>query len=155
MHHDIERMKIRLEDMGGGGGGDVMQEFDETVTRDQFLEKEIIDLTTAITTLESTIKELKEKLSLEFNAGIVKINKEFETFFRLMFGGGDARLALVTIEKRKKKNETDEDGNEIILDDEEDQEKVACLGPLLPRSATCAVSMFPGIDPRGCDRVEV
>lgn len=78
-----------------------MQEFDETVTRDQFLEKEIIDLTTAITTLESTIKELKEKLSLEFNAGIVKINKEFETFFRLMFGGGDARLALVTFEKRK------------------------------------------------------
>jgi hypothetical protein len=29
MHHDIERVKIRLEDMGGGGGGDVMQEFDE------------------------------------------------------------------------------------------------------------------------------
>ena len=146
MHHDIERMKIRLEDMGGGGGGDVMQEFDETVTRDQFLEKEIIDLTTAITTLESTIKELKEKLSLEFNAGIVKINKEFETFFRLMFGGGDARLALVTIEKRKKKNETDEDGNEIILDDEEDQEKEQGIDidVSLPRKKVKDLEMLSG-----------
>jgi chromosome segregation protein len=113
MHHDIERMKIRLEDMGGGGGGDVIAEFDETAARDQFLEQQINDLTTALTTLESTIKELKEKLGKEFHAGIVKINKEFETFFRLMFGGGDAKLAIVDIEKRKKKSELDEEGNEI------------------------------------------
>jgi chromosome segregation protein len=113
MHHDIERMKIRLEDMGGGGGCDVIAEFDETAARDQFLEQQINDLTTALTTLESTIKELKEKLGKEFHAGIVKINKEFETFFRLMFGGGDAKLAIVDIEKRKKKSELDEEGNEI------------------------------------------
>jgi chromosome segregation ATPase len=51
MHHDIERMKIRLEDMGGGGGGDIMLEYDETTNRDQFLEKEITDLKTALETL--------------------------------------------------------------------------------------------------------
>lgn len=113
MHHEIERMKIRLEDMGGGGGGDVVAEFDETLTRDQFLEREINDLTTAITTLESTIKDLKEKLGKEFHAGIVKINKEFETFFRLMFGGGDAQLDVVDIEKKKRKSDISEDGDEF------------------------------------------
>lgn len=122
MHHEIERVKIRLEDMGGGGGGDVMQEFDETVTRDQFLEKEITDLTNALTTLESTIKDLKERLGSEFKSGITKINKEFDIFFKLMFGGGDAKLDVVNIEKRKKK-EMDEEGNEIPADDEDDQEE--------------------------------
>ena len=122
MHHEIERVKIRLEDMGGGGGGDIMQEFDETVTRDQFLEKEITDLTNALMTLESTIKDLKEKLGSEFKNGITKINKEFDIFFKLMFGGGDAKLDVVTIEKRKKK-ELDEEGNEIISDEEDDQEE--------------------------------
>lgn len=146
MHHTIERMKIRLEDMGGGGGGDVMQEFDETITRDQFLEKEITDLYSAIATLESTIKELKEKLSKEFHAGIVKINKEFETFFRLMFGGGDARLALVTIEKRKKKSEVDEDGNEIMEDDDDDQEKEQGIDidVSLPRKKVKDLEMLSG-----------
>lgn len=123
MRHEIERMKIRLEDMGGGGGGDVMQEFDETTNRDQFLEKEIADLATALATLETTIRDLKEKLGTEFNAGIVKINREFDTFFKLMFGGGDAKLELVTIEKRKKKSDSEE-GEELedptsLLDDSE------------------------------------
>jgi chromosome segregation protein len=147
MHHDIERMKIRLEDMGGGGGGDVMQEYDETLSRDQFLEKEITDLYTAIGTLESTIADLKEKLGSEFHAGIVKINREFENFFKLMFGGGEAKLALVTIEKRKKKVETDEEGNEIPADDEDEQaekEQGIDIDVSLPRKKVKDLEMLSG-----------
>jgi chromosome segregation protein len=147
MHHDIERMKIRLEDMGGGGGGDVMQEYDETLSRDQFLEKEITDLYTAIGTLESTIADLKEKLGSEFHAGIVKINREFENFFKLMFGGGEAKLALVTIEKRKKKAETDEEGNEIPADDEDEQaekEQGIDIDVSLPRKKVKDLEMLSG-----------
>lgn len=121
MHHDIERMKIRLEDMGGGGGGDVLEEFNETTTRDQFLEQQITDLNHAMTMLETTIKELKEKLSKEFYSGITKINKEFETFFRLMFGGGDAKLDIVDIVKKQRKNledtSEDDEGTAPLEDD--------------------------------------
>jgi chromosome segregation ATPase len=147
MHHEIERMKIRLEDMGGGGGGDVMQEFDETVTRDQFLEKEIADLSSAVGTLEETMRDLKEKLSSEFHSGILKINKEFDNFFKLMFGGGDAKLAVVDIEKRKKKSEMDEEGNEIPADDEdEDQEKEQGIDidVSLPRKKVKDLDMLSG-----------
>lgn len=147
MHHDIERMKIRLEDMGGGGGGDVMQEYDETVTRDQFLEKEITDLYTALGTLESTIIDLKEKLGREFKTGIVKINKEFEHFFKLMFGGGEAKLDVVEIEKRKKKltDEEIEAGVEISEDDEDGvKEKGIDIDVSLPRKKVKDLDMLSG-----------
>lgn len=146
MHHDIERMKIRLEDMGGGGGGDVIQEHDETVTRDQFLEKETADLYSAIGTLERTIGELKNKLGTEFHAGIVKINKEFDTFFKLMFGGGDAKLAIVAIEKRRKKTGLDEEGNDIFDEEDEDQEKEQGIDidVSLPRKKVKDLDMLSG-----------
>jgi chromosome segregation protein len=47
-------------------------------------------------------------------------------FFKLMFGGGDAELDVVNIEKRKKNPPAgglDEEGNEIPVDDEDDQEE--------------------------------
>lgn len=146
MHHEIERMKIRLEDVGGGGGGDVLAEHDETVTRDQFLEREISDLSSAVSTLERTIAELKERLNHEFSAGIVKINREFDGFFKLMFNGGDAKLALVDIEKRRKKSELDEEGNEIPDDDEgpEEKEKGIDIDVSLPRKKVKDLEMLSG-----------
>ena len=147
LHHEIERMKIRLEDMGGGGSGDVLAEYDETVARDLFLEKEINDLYTAIATLESTIRELKEKLQGEFHAGIVKINREFETFFKLMFGGGEAKLAVVTIEKRKKKasDELSEEGEvEEVEDDGQEKEQGIDIDVSLPRKKVKDLEMLSG-----------
>ncbi|MDB4984056.1 MAG: Smc, chromosome segregation ATPase, chromosome segregation protein [Patescibacteria group bacterium] len=146
-HHEIERMKIRLEDMGGGGSGDVLAEHDETVSRDAFLEREINDLYSAIATLESTIKELKEKLQGEFKTGIVKINREFETFFKLMFGGGEAKLAVVDIEKRKRKastDETDEEVAEDIEEDEQEKEQGIDIDVSLPRKKVKDLEMLSG-----------
>ena len=149
-HHEIERMKIRLEDMGGGGSGDVLAEHDETVSRDAFLEREINDLYSAISTLESTIKELKEKLQGEFHSGILKINKEFDIFFKLMFGGGDAKLALVDIEKRKKKSSGENPEDETLEDVEDDEkdkqekEKGIDIDVSLPRKKVKDLEMLSG-----------
>lgn len=146
MHHEIERMKIRLEDVGGGGGGDVLAEHNETVTRDQFLEKEIVDLNSALVTLETTILELKERLNTEFSSGITKINKEFDSFFKLMFNGGDAKLALVDIEKRRKKSDLDEDGSEILDEDnhQKEKEKGIEIDVSLPRKKVKDLEMLSG-----------
>ena len=65
---ELERMKIRLEDMGGGSGIEVIREFEETIERDEFLEKEIIDVTETITSLQLLITDLKETLNAEFDA---------------------------------------------------------------------------------------
>src|SRR5205807_606490 len=41
----------------------------------------------------------------EFKNGVKKINVEFQQFFTLMFGGGDAALSVVFPEKRKTRRE--------------------------------------------------
>jgi len=98
----IERIKIKLEDAGLGGGTEIMKEFEEVSERDQFLAKEMEDLTKSIESLKALIANLKEKIDLEFKEGVKKINVEFQQFFSLMFGGGHGSLAIVQNKKRKK-----------------------------------------------------
>lgn len=114
----VEKLKIRLEDQGVSGSDDVMKEYKETSERDTFLEKELNDLVLSAGSLEELIKNLEEKLSIEFKEGIQKINEEFNKFFNLMFGGGEAWL-VVSLQKKKKRRDTD-----IVLGDEipEDRE---------------------------------
>ncbi len=119
----IQRIKIKLEDMGGSGGGETMKEFQEVSERDQFLAKELEDLEKGLESLEKIMLDLKEKINREFKEGIKKINVEFKEFFALMFGGGSGALSVVKEEKRKKRIEEDEDGEEEILEAPEDEEE--------------------------------
>lgn len=114
----IERIKIKLEDAGFTNGGEIKKEYDEVLKRDEFLMKELADLEKSIESIKQLMKDLKEKIDTEFKEGIKKINKEFEEFFRLMFGGGNASLSVVVESKRKKKNE---EGEEEMLVDAEDE----------------------------------
>ncbi len=106
----IERIKIKLEDVGAGGGGDLLKEFEEANERDQFLAKELEDLSLSIVSLRTLMTDLKEKIDVLFKEGIKKINVEFQEFFALMFGGGTGSLNIVTEQKRKKTD--DEEGVE-------------------------------------------
>ncbi|HNW71913.1 MAG TPA: AAA family ATPase [Candidatus Paceibacterota bacterium] len=103
----IERIKIKLEDIGAGGESEVLKEFEDVKERDQFLEKEVSDLEKSIESLKILMTELKEKIDMEFQEGIKKINKEFQEFFALMFGGGTGSLSVID-EKKRKKDEEDE-----------------------------------------------
>ena len=106
----IERIKIKLEDAGTPNGSDVMKEYKDTEERDMFLAKEVVDLTKSIESIRTLIQELKETLDTEFKEGVEKINKQFQEFFSLMFGGGSAFLSVVMEHKRTKaRNEEDED----------------------------------------------
>lgn len=107
----IERIKIKLEDAGLGGGGEVMKEFEDVSNRDQFLAKEMGDLALSVESINKLMADLKEKIDIEFKEGIRKINKEFQEFFALMFGGGTGNLSVV-VENKRKKGEENEDGIE-------------------------------------------
>ena len=98
---ELEKMKIRLEELGGGSGAEVTKEYRETLERDEFLEKELEDLKKSADSLEILIKELIEKLDIEFKNGVEKINKTFQEFFILMFDGGNAFLKIVKNEKKR------------------------------------------------------
>jgi chromosome segregation protein len=104
----IERNKIRLEDYGAGGGGEVLKECRETEQRDIFLQKELEDLSKAKDELHNLIRDLDVKIDFEFKNGIQKINSEFNNYFTLMFGGGSASLEVVKEIRKKKKSDIDD-----------------------------------------------
>jgi chromosome segregation protein len=103
--HELERMKIRLEELGTGSNEDVLKEYKEVKERDEFLAHEITDLTDSVAKLEALIQELTDELNVQFTSGIEKIGTEFARFFTLMFGGGNAALILVKPKVRKKSEE--------------------------------------------------
>ena len=82
-----------------------MKEFAEMQERDAFLVKEMEDLEKSIQSLQALISDLKVKINIEFENGIGKINKEFQDFFALMFGGGTGNLLVVNEIKKKKGDE--------------------------------------------------
>jgi chromosome segregation protein len=128
LRRKIERIKIKLEDAGGGDAGDIMKEYDDTMERDVFLARELTDLNKSIESLRLLIQELKETLDKEFKGGVEKINKQFQEFFALMFGGGGAFLSITMEHKKPKKNDekvSEDDGED---DEEEDDEENNDLG---------------------------
>lgn len=116
----IERIKIKLEDTGLGGGREVMKEYQEVSERDAFLAKELEDLTKSIASLQKLITDLKEKIDVEFKEGVKKINVEFQEFFTLLFGGGTGSLKIVVENKKKRNILAELEDEEIEIEDDEE-----------------------------------
>ncbi|MEK7579130.1 MAG: AAA family ATPase [Patescibacteria group bacterium] len=146
----IEKMKVRLEDAGLSGSGDVLKEYEEVRERDAFLEREILDLQKSAETLTELIDDLAETLSREFTEGVRKINDEFTKLFSLMFGGGTASLAIVREAVRRRRLSAGQagvlEGEEMSIPDDEPEEteegveiKVA-----LPRKKIRGLEMLSG-----------
>lgn len=99
--HNIERLKIRLEDSNISGMHEIEKEYKETSERDAFLARELLDLEKSAQTLSELIKELETRVAVEFSSGLESINKEFSKLFITMFGGGEASLVLTKEISRK------------------------------------------------------
>lgn len=144
----LERLKIRLEESGVSGSGEILKEFKEVTERDEFLARELLDLEKSAQSLKELIKDLEARLATEFATGIGKINKEFGELFMLMFGGGEARLML-TREKKRKKDALLE-GADIGLDEEEENldgevvEEGLDISVSLPRKKIRGLMMLSG-----------
>jgi chromosome segregation protein len=144
LRRELERVKIRLEDMGGGSGIETITEYNETLERDEFLENEIKDIQDTIKSLRSIIADLKTTLDIEFQSGITKINIEFDRFFKLMFGGGQAKLETALVKKKKKKTFDDEPQVELILEEDETREYGIDINVQLPRKKVSDLDMLSG-----------
>lgn len=113
--HELEKMKIRFEELGGAGGEDVVKEYNDAKARDEFLTKEVADLEASVASLRSLIEDLTRELNTQFVSGIEKISAEFNTFFGMMFAGGTG--SLLRVEEKKRKVLPEDEG-----DDEEEKE---------------------------------
>jgi chromosome segregation ATPase len=140
--HELERMKIRLEELGTGSNEDVLKEYKEVKERDEFLAHEVTDLTESVTKLQALIQELTEELNVQFTGGIEKIGAEFSRFFTLMFGGGSASLLLIKPKTRKKSD--DEEDMDVAAEELLEVEEGIEIDVKLPNKRVRGLDMLSG-----------
>jgi chromosome segregation protein len=140
----VERMKIKLEEIGAGNSEEVLKEHKETTERDEFLLRELQDLSLSTEKLNQLIEELTATLESRFMGGIEKINKEFDTFFKLMFGGGSASLTLLKEKKLKRASLMDEEGGETDDEDDVEVEEGIDISVALPHKRVKGLHMLSG-----------
>ncbi len=153
---DVEKRMFKLRsELAAIGEIDesLIKEAQEVENHYNFLTSQSEDLNKAITDLKNLIKELNEKIHVEFNNSLSLINEEFNKFFRLMFNGGRAKLKLK--EQKIKKREVDaeiEEGDDTAAtpgdDVEEAEEKEKSTGVeinlSLPKKKVSSLEMLSG-----------
>lgn len=111
---DLEMRIIRMRrDLATIGEIDelTLKEAKETEERYQFLSQQSEDLIKAISDLKTIIKELTERIDKQFSEALKIINEEFNKYFRMMFGGGRAKLSVTKILKRQRKEKEENNNN--------------------------------------------
>lgn len=132
---NLERMKIRVEEFGGASE-EVLKEYQEIEARDAFLGRELEDLTNSSSSLNELISQLEKELSTIFNEGLTKINKTFNEYFGILFGGGSAKLAVVALGGAK--NEEDEE------EQEEEVEEGVDIAVVVPKKRVKGLTALSG-----------
>lgn len=102
---EIERVKIKLE-TAEMIDESIVKEYAETKERYEFLSKEVVDLSSAMVSLNATIKKLESQIEERFEKSFDAINKNFDKYFRVLFGGGFGKIEIV------KEFQTAESGND-------------------------------------------
>jgi chromosome segregation protein len=103
----VTELRDKLDSMGPVNI-DAIQEFDDLLDRQKFLDEQFTDLTNSKEELLEVIKKINTTTTALFAETFVKIRDNFRDTFKELFGGGKADLALM--------NEEDplESGIEII-----------------------------------------
>lgn len=138
----MDRLRSELIAIGEIDEG-LIKEAMESEGRYDFLMKELEDLGEASTHLEKLIRDLDEKIHSDFKKSFGLVNNEFNNYFRLMFGGGKARLKLV---RQKVVTKDEEEGVEVEKEDVGDEELRAGveIDLSLPRKKNTGLNMLSG-----------
>ena len=89
----LQEISSEIEQLGAVNPN-APQEFAELNKRREFLKRQLDDLNTAKSNLNSIIKETDEKISEQFLAAFDKIKVYFAEMFTKLFDGGSAQLTL-------------------------------------------------------------
>lgn len=96
---DIERMKLRLEDLSRIPAQDIEREYEELSDRLERLTRDISDSQTALANLEAMVREIDKDLSERFAAGIEKVSRAFDEMVRTIFGQGSGSLEVIVAQR--------------------------------------------------------
>ena len=95
VYPQIQRLRYKLE-LIGGIDPETVKEFEETQSRFTFLEAQMKDLNAAAGDTEKALDELDKDIKDQSETAFKDINKEFQRFFKILFGGGSCNLVQLT-----------------------------------------------------------
>jgi chromosome segregation protein len=145
----IRKLKLQLDQIGGIDPL-IMEEYEETKKRFEFLSAQLSDLTQASESLKKVIKDLEKKIEGTFKVSFENINKEFDRYFKIIFGSGKANLFIkysVSGKRLEKESEQSNGSNDEDLEEENDEEqKIAGIeiNVALPGKKISNLSMLSG-----------
>ncbi len=141
----IFRLRAELSSIGEIDEA-LIKEAKEVEVHHSFLVKESEDLKNASKDLELLINELSVRISKDFHSSFKKVNEAFNNFFRIMFGGGSAKMKIIQKESVLSdiKNESEE--IEITQKTDETQESLAGLDleVSIPQKKITSLEMLSG-----------
>ena len=120
----IRKLKIQFDQIGGIDPL-IVEEYEETKKRFDFLSVQSNDLEQASESLKKVIGELDEKIEVIFKSSFKKIDEEFNKYFKIIFGGGKANLSVKYSDLKKKESGEEENDIGKTEADEKEKEKIA------------------------------
>ncbi len=125
LENDINRLKFQLEQIGGIDES-IIEEYNETQKRHDFLRKESNDLKEAMKKLKKVIHEMDDQIKDKFEGAYSFINKEFSKYFKIIFNGGKARIEKIEIKAlaRQTKEENNDDIAEELGENENPETQI-------------------------------
>jgi chromosome segregation protein len=126
----------------------IFKEFEESEKRYEFLEAQLADLEKAAIDLKALIKDLDQRIKEDFKTSFKAISDAFNEYFKLMFGGGKAKLVIE--EKERQPFLSEEMGAESSSagvpesKEEQEQELGVNIDLSLPRKKITGVGMLSG-----------
>lgn len=152
---EAERKMLRLRgELAAIGEIDevLVREAEEAESRHSFLSREHEDLVKATGDLKKLVRDLDEKIHHDFKKAFQEVNESFNTYFRLMFGGGKAHLKLTKPPEPKLIEENGEaalsEAGESRSDDESGRDPELMAGVeidlSLPKKKITSLDMLSG-----------
>lgn len=141
---EIERLKIKIEEAGVGGGDAVVKEYNQTIERDAFLLKELDDLEKSARALQDLIAELEKTIDARFTEGLKHINEALKLFFAKLFGGGEAKLEVEEPKRVRRARGEEIDEEEAGVDEEEELYAGLSIAVSLPRKKVRGLEVLSG-----------
>lgn len=93
VEEDVLRLKVQVRRLGNINL-DAPREYAELRERYDFLTGQMADLEAAAADLKEVILKLDQAMEESFTATFQQVAKEFQRYFRALFGGGEAQLLL-------------------------------------------------------------
>lgn len=103
----IQRLKYQLQ-LIGGIDPESVREYGETKQRHEFLESQVADLRKGIEDLDRVIAELDITIKSRSEAAFRNLNRDFDRYFKQLFGGGHAELIQLKAEDETEDEESPE-----------------------------------------------